>query len=133
MTRAVTGALMTTGPHRGSNQIALLLDRIALDDFAAHLEEPKCPACVPLPIVPPGITQRSALLDLRHPECALLLRQRLDRAAHVLPAQGPISVFIHHNTLHAFEHLPFDDAVCEAAGVFGCCGLGVASVQPSFF
>jgi uncharacterized protein YbcC (UPF0753/DUF2309 family) len=43
------------------------------------------------------------------------LTQVIDRIAHLLPAQGPISIFIHHNTLHAFEHLRFEDAVEEAA------------------
>ena len=33
--------------------------------------------------------------------------------------QGPIGVFVHHNTLHAFEDLPFEHAVVEAAHVFG--------------
>jgi uncharacterized protein YbcC (UPF0753/DUF2309 family) len=43
------------------------------------------------------------------------LAQTIERLAHLLPAQGPISIFIHHNTLHAFEHLPFEDAVEIAA------------------
>lgn len=48
------------------------------------------------------------------------LRQAIDQASHLLPAQGPITVFIHHNTLHAFEHLPFDEAVRQGAQIFGC-------------
>lgn len=48
------------------------------------------------------------------------LRQAIDHASHLLPAQGPITVFIHHNTLHAFEDLPFDEAVKKGARVFGC-------------
>jgi len=47
------------------------------------------------------------------------LQHAIDHAAHLLPAQGPITVFIHHNTLHAFEDLPFTEAVKEAARIFG--------------
>src|SRR3954454_8879309 len=48
------------------------------------------------------------------------LREALGHAAHLLPAQGPITVFIHHNTLHAFEDLPFDVAVRRGADIVGC-------------
>jgi len=47
------------------------------------------------------------------------LRRALDHAAHLLPVQGPIGVFVHHNTLHAFQHLPFEEAVTESARIFG--------------
>ena len=46
------------------------------------------------------------------------LESRIEHAAHVLPAQGPITVFIHHNTLHAFEDSTFEEAVKQGAGTF---------------
>lgn len=55
----------------------------------------------------------------REPRLARL-RRAIEHAAHLLPAQGPITVFIHHNTLHAFEDLPFDEGVKKGAQIFGC-------------
>ena len=48
------------------------------------------------------------------------LSRVIDQLSHLLPAQGPISIFIHHNTLHAFEHLPFEEAVQRAGEQLGC-------------
>jgi len=70
--------------------------------------------------------QEHSLLDrpvpAEFPESPALreLRAAIEHAAHLLPAQGPITSFVHHNTLHAFEGLTFDQAVRTGGAIFGC-------------
>lgn len=45
--------------------------------------------------------------------------ETLHALKHFLPAQAPLKDFIHHNTLHAFQHLPFHEGVSRAAKLFG--------------
>ncbi len=54
-----------------------------------------------------------------HPAEPSQIRQQVEHAAHLLPTQGPLEVFIHHNTLHALENLPFHDAVKVGYTRFG--------------
>jgi uncharacterized protein YbcC (UPF0753/DUF2309 family) len=58
--------------------------------------------------------------DLEQPAPLSHLEHAIEHAAHLLPAQGPITVFVHHNTLHAFEDLPFHEAVKKASRIFDC-------------
>ena len=38
---------------------------------------------------------------------------------HYLPSQTPLKDFIHHNSLHAFQHSKFYDAIFQASSIFG--------------
>ena len=43
----------------------------------------------------------------------------IESLKHYLPSQAPLKDFIHHNTLHAFQHDSFHDGVKKAAEIFG--------------
>ena len=43
----------------------------------------------------------------------------LHQIKHYLPAQNPLKDFVHHNTLHAFQHHNFHKGIQQAAQTFG--------------
>lgn len=71
-----------------------------------HVEEPATEA----EPNPPAKAENHRLKELRH---------IIDHAAHLLPHQGPIEVFVHQNTLEAFEDRPFHEAVRLGYETFG--------------
>lgn len=46
-------------------------------------------------------------------------KEVLHSLKHFLPAQAPLKDFIHHNTLHAFQDMRFEDALVRASKMFG--------------
>ncbi len=47
------------------------------------------------------------------------LQRLIDRAAQLLPSQGPITAFVFLNTLQALEDLPFEEGLLKGAKLFG--------------
>ena len=42
----------------------------------------------------------------------------LHNLTHYLPAQNPLKDFVHHNTLHAFQHIKFHEALLNIKPIF---------------
>jgi len=61
--------------------------------------------------------------DTNTQEIAEMLHKTIKSFEHFLPAQAPIKDFVHHNTLHGFQHLKFEQALINANNINGANGF----------
>jgi uncharacterized protein YbcC (UPF0753/DUF2309 family) len=109
----------TRGPRltrRGNFAVAPAADATPL----AGRSRPAMPAANVLLSAPHAAALNESAAAVARSAAERVVEREIHHAAHLLPTQGPLSVFVHHNTLHAFEDLPFAEAVARGADVYGC-------------
>ncbi len=67
------------------------------------------------------INQPAILLNKKQKETHIGFQEAhvLHELKHFLPSQQALKDFIHHNSLHAFQHMKFYDAIFKASKIFG--------------
>lgn len=61
-------------------------------------------------------------LQAQHTYSKSKILHYLDHLGHILPGQATIREFVHHNSIHGFQHLPFEKAVKEVEELMGVHG-----------
>ena len=47
------------------------------------------------------------------------IEHAIEHAKHLMPDQGPLPFFVHHNTIHSFETYDFFEGVKQAGRAYG--------------